>query len=96
MAVKYLRKLTSEIIAKNEIFFRNLKEANVTLLNIDAPLHFSLPKGEIFLSEGLVSKYLKHESMLVSILAYELVRSENEIYAMVGIVKSCSGLMFRF
>lgn len=80
LALSYLKKLTSEIIGKNEIFFRDLREANVTLLNIDAPLHFSLPKGEIFLSEGLVSKYIKHESMLVSILAYELVRSEKLLY----------------
>jgi hypothetical protein len=77
---KYLQSLTEEIISKNEIFFKNLKSANITILDSDAPLHFSLPKGEIFLSKGLISKYLKHESMLVSILAYELVRSENLLY----------------
>jgi hypothetical protein len=77
---KYLESLTAEIVAKNEIYFKHLKQANVTILNISAPLHFSLPKGEIFLSSGLISKYLKHESMLVSILSYELVRSENFLY----------------
>lgn len=76
----YLKKLTSEIIAKNEIFFKNLKEASVTILELDAPIHFSLPKGEIFISTGLISKYIKHESMLVGILAYELVRSEKLLY----------------
>ena len=80
MAKAYLSTLTSEIIAKNEIFFKNLKEASVTILDIDAPLHFSLPKGELFITQGLIAKYLKHESMLVSILAYELVRSENLLY----------------
>lgn len=80
MAIKYLKSITSEIIAKNEIFFKGLKEATVTILNMEAPLHFSLPKGEIFISQGLISKYLKHESMLVSILSYELVRSENLLY----------------
>lgn len=80
MARKYLGSLTAEIIAKNEIFFKNLNKATVTILNMAAPLHFSLPKGEIFISQGLISKYLKHESMLVSILAYELVRSENLLY----------------
>lgn len=80
LAQKYLDKLTAEIISKNETFFKNLKEATVTILDLDAPVHFSLPKGELFLSQGLISKYIKHESMLVSILSYELVRSENLLY----------------
>jgi hypothetical protein len=79
-ARKFLETLAGEIISKNEIFFKNLKKTNVTILNTDAPLHFSLPKGEIFLSSGLISKYIKHESMLVSVLSYELVRSENLLY----------------
>lgn len=78
---EYFRELLSEIIARNEIFFRELRSAEVTLLDTDAPLHFSLPKGEIFISRGLLAKYMKHESMLVSILSYELVRSEKLIYS---------------
>lgn len=77
---KYLDLLTSEIISRNEIFFKSLKKANVTILETMSPLHFSLPKGEVFISSGLISKYIKHESMLVSILSYELVRSENLLY----------------
>lgn len=77
---KYIQGLADEIVGKNEIFFRKLKSANVTIINSSFPLHFSLPKGEIFLSSALVSKYLKHESMLVCILAYELVRSEKVLY----------------
>lgn len=77
---KYLRWVLNEIISNNEIFFKELKTANVTVLDSDAPLHFSLPKGELFISRGLLAKYIKHESMLVSILAYELVRSENLLY----------------
>ncbi|MFL5783705.1 MAG: hypothetical protein ACJ76H_03775 [Bacteriovoracaceae bacterium] len=77
---EYFKELLSEIIARNEIFFRELKSAQVTVLDTEAPLHFSLPRGEIFLSRGLLAKYLKHESMLVSILSYELVRSEKLLY----------------
>jgi hypothetical protein len=76
----YFHELLTEIIARNEIFFKELKGAQVTVLDTDSPLHFSLPKGEIFLSRGLLGKYMKHESMLVSILAYELVRSEKLLY----------------
>jgi hypothetical protein len=77
---RYLMTLLSEIIQKNEIFFRRLKTASITIIEHEAPLHFSLPRGEIFLSTGLVAKYIKHEAMLVSVLAYELVRSEKLLY----------------
>ncbi len=79
-SLSYFHELLSEIIARNEIFFKELKEAHVTILDTDSPLHFSLPKGEIFISRGLLAKYVKHESMLVSILSYELVRSEKFLY----------------
>lgn len=77
---KYFSDLAVELISNNEIFFTDLKSAKITILDTDAPLHFSLPKGEIFISRGLISKYIKHESMLVGILAYELVRSEKLLY----------------
>ena len=83
---KYIKGLTKKIISNNEIFFKTLKEARVTIINTDVPLHFSLPKGEVFLSKGLISKYIKHESMFVSILAYELVRSENLLYPKITLV----------
>jgi hypothetical protein len=76
----YIRGLLNEIIANNEIFFRELKKGEITVIENDAPLHFSLSRGEIFLSTGLITKYLKHESMLVGILSYELVRSEKLLY----------------
>jgi hypothetical protein len=78
--LKYLQDMLEHILGNNEIFFKSLKSGNVTILDLEAPLHFSLPKGEIFLSKGLVAKYIKHESMLVCILAYELVRSEKLLY----------------
>lgn len=76
----YFSNLTSEILGRNEIFFKNLQSANITLLNLEIPLHFSLPGGEIFLSKGLMTKYVRHESVLVSILSYELIKSEKNLY----------------
>jgi hypothetical protein len=76
----YFQSLLSDVISKNEIFFHYLRRAEVTVIDTEIPLHFSLPKGEVFLSKGLVTKYIKHESMLVSILAFELVRSEKLLY----------------
>lgn len=77
---KYLQNLVNDIITNNEIFFKKLKTATVTIIDTESPLHFSLPKGELFISRGLITKYIKHESMLVSILSYELVRSERLLY----------------
>ncbi len=77
---RYVQDLVNEIISKNEIFFKRLKTAKVNIIELESPVYFSLPKGELFISSGLISKYVKHESMLVSILSYELVRSENLAY----------------
>ena len=77
---KYIENLISDIISNNEIFFKKLKNGRVTIIDTESPLHFSLPKGEIFLSRGLITKYLKNESMLVCVLSYELVRSEKMLY----------------
>lgn len=76
----YWHKTIAEVLDRNEIFFRKLSRANVTLLNLDIPLHFSLPGGEIFLSKGLLTKYVKHESVLINILSYELIKSEKNLY----------------
>jgi len=77
---KYIENLLTDILANNEIFFKKLKKGTITIIDSESPLHFSLPKGEIFLSRGLITKYLKTESMLVCVLTYELVRSEKLLY----------------
>lgn len=77
---KYLEGLISDIISNNEIFFKKLKIGTITIIDSESPLHFSLPKGTIFLSRGLITKYIKTESMLACVLSYELVRSEKLLY----------------
>lgn len=77
---RYFEKTSREVLERNEIFFRKLENAKITLLNLEIPLHFSLPGGEIFLSKGLMTKYVKHESVLVSILSFELIKSEKNLY----------------
>lgn len=77
---KYLENLLSDIIANNEFFFKKIRQGTITIIDSESPLHFSLPKGMIFLSRGLITKYLKTESMLACVLSYELVRSEKLLY----------------
>lgn len=76
----YLQNLSQQLINNNETFFKNLTKVNVTVLDKETPLYFSLPDGEIFMTSGLIRKYIKHESVLMSILAYEMVRSEKYLY----------------
>ena len=76
----YLESLVQEILTNNEIFFKKLKYASITVIDTEIPLHFSLPKGSIFLSKGLITKYLKNESLLICLLSFELVKSEKLLY----------------
>jgi hypothetical protein len=78
--INYVQSLMEDILISNEIIFKKLKSAKLTILNTETPLHFSLPKGEIFLSKGLITKYLKNESMLACVLTFELVKSEKLLY----------------
>lgn len=76
----YLESLAMDIVNNNEIFFSKTKKVDFIILNTETPLHFSLPPSKIFLSRGLITKYIKHESMLAGILSYELVRLEKNAY----------------
>lgn len=77
---KYLQNLSQEILTKNEIFFKRIKQVEVIILDRMEPLHFSLPGGFVFLTSGLILKHIKHESMLASIISFELVRNELLLY----------------
>jgi hypothetical protein len=77
---EYLNDLMLETIQNNELFFTQIKQPEVVVLKNEQPFHFSLPTPIIFLSSGLIKKYIKHEALLASILSYELVRIEKKIY----------------
>jgi hypothetical protein len=77
---KYLKNHALRIIQHNELFFRQSENVEFYLIQSSIPFHFSLPERKIFISSGLVQRYIKHEGILASIIAYELVRSEKIIY----------------
>jgi len=79
-STKYLDQIIQEILSKNEVFFKNFKVASPIIFKNDSPLHLSLPGGQIYLSSALIKKYLKNESILASILAYELVKIHHALY----------------
>ena len=79
---KYLQKLESKIKNTNELFFSKTKnnKNKYYLIKDKRPVAFSSPKGKIFLTTGLIKKYIKHESNIVSILVFELVKIEKKLF----------------
>lgn len=77
---KYLRKLSDIIIKNNELFFTKSKEVNFYIIEDETPFHFSLPGQNIFISSGILKKYVKSENILFCLLTYELILSEKNIY----------------
>ncbi|MBL7664136.1 MAG: hypothetical protein JNM93_03300 [Bacteriovoracaceae bacterium] len=76
----YLVKLADGIIKANELFFDQKLKTKITIVKSYNPFYFSLPDRSIFLSTGLLQRYVKHEGILASIIAYQLVRAEKRIY----------------
>ncbi len=76
----YLDRIIQKIISKNELFFKQEKLNKVYVVQDSQPFHFSFPDRHLFFSSGLIAKYIKHEGILASIIAYELVRSEKLIF----------------
>lgn len=83
---KYLQSIANDIISNNELFFTSKHEPRFWVVESNSPFHFSLPGMKIFVSSGLISKYIKNEKLLYSVLAYELIRSEKNIYKKLQIV----------
>ncbi|MBY0517772.1 MAG: hypothetical protein K2P81_12755 [Bacteriovoracaceae bacterium] len=76
----YIENLSLVILQNNELFFSNAKKPTIHVIKSAIPFHFSLPGGIVFLSNSLINKYIKHEAILASILAFEFVRSEKQLY----------------
>ncbi len=79
-AKEYLENLALVVLENNELFFSEGVRPKLHIVKHAVPFHFSLPGRVIFLSTALLNKYVKHEAVLASILSYELVRSEKQIY----------------
>ena len=84
-SASYLRNLLEKIISNNKILFKkfvtNNQRARVLILNDQRPFHFAIPGGKIFISSGLLKKYIDHEGLFVSVLAIEVIKSHQQIAA---------------
>ncbi len=82
----YLEEIMQKIIENNESFFLKKIIPEVYLIKSDIPLIFSVPKNKIFLSTGLVLKYIKYENLLVATLSFEMIRIQQSLYTKRAIV----------
>lgn len=76
----YLEEVATNIIKNNELFFTSSDKTTFYIIDNSAPFHFSLPGRKIFVSSGLIKKYIKSEKILYCLITYELIRSEKKIY----------------
>lgn len=83
---QYLESVARGITENNELFFANGNKPVFRVVKSPIPFHFSLPGMRVFFSTGLVAKYIKSEKLLYSVIAYELIRSEKNIYRKIHIV----------
>jgi hypothetical protein len=78
--LKYLKSIVKKITANNELLLDGPKKISFYLIKESAPVIFSLPGYQFFISSGLLKKYFKNESILISALAYEVIKSGRTIY----------------
>ena len=77
---KYLNRIYKKIQDNNELLFKGRQKAKFYVVKSKYPFHFSLPKGNFFLSSTLVKKFLNTEDLLLSVLTFEMIKSNRNIY----------------
>ena len=77
---EYINHFSQKIIRRNELFFKDLKRVKIYIIKDTRSYHFSLPSDKIFLSSGLISRYIKNENLFASVVSYELIRIAKNLY----------------
>ncbi|MBF0312859.1 MAG: hypothetical protein HQK52_05550 [Oligoflexia bacterium] len=76
----YLQSIFTTLATNNELLLRPINGPKFFILKNYIPLYFSLPGGKIFLSLGLIQKYIRNEADLLSVLAFEFIKSYLNLY----------------
>ncbi|MDH4467765.1 MAG: hypothetical protein QE271_06875 [Bacteriovoracaceae bacterium] len=82
-SLKYINNLAHNLLDANELMFGLpdvMPNVQVYLIKDNRPFHFSLPGYQIFISTGILDKYIQNESYLMCLLIYELLRARFDIY----------------
>ena len=76
----YLKRIYKKIQDNNELLFTGRQNAKFFIVKSKYPFHFSLTTGHFFLSSALMKKFLSTEDLLMSVLAFEMIKSNRNIY----------------
>jgi len=76
----YLNGIYNRLVKNSELIFDRKDTPKFFIVKNRAPFYFSLPGSRIFISSGLLVKYLKNEQLLVAALAHEVIKSQKNLY----------------
>ena len=85
-SINYLKGIYKHFLKTNKFLLNDKVKPNFYFVKNKKPFYFSLPGGAIFLSTGLLNKYIKSEKLLAGILSHEIIRSNRYLYPKVTTV----------
>jgi hypothetical protein len=76
---RYLTEIFRRIQSNNELLLPK-GDPSFYIIRDKTPFIFSLPNYQFFISRGLIKKYFKNESLLISAFTFQVVKSGRKIY----------------
>ncbi len=77
---RYLSEIYSRLVLNNELLLNSKIRPTFYLISHPTPVIFSLPKGQFFISDSLIKKYIKSEEILVAALTFQIIKSHRNLY----------------
>ncbi|MBF0207116.1 MAG: hypothetical protein HQK53_09525 [Oligoflexia bacterium] len=78
--IRYLNEIYKKLTVYNELLLHPNSFPRFYIIKNQTPFYFSLPRGSFFLSLGLLQKYIRNESDLISILCFEIIKNSLNLY----------------
>ncbi len=79
-SILYLNTIHHRIVKNNEVFLEDSVAPRFVVFNHGYPIIFSLPGNIYYISQTLLSKFLKNEQMFIAALTREVIRSSRRIF----------------
>jgi len=80
ISLTYLNSIYEKILKNNEILLDRKIQLKFFLIESETPFHFSLPRGQIFFSSGLIQNFFESENLFICAFSFEIVKSHRNIY----------------
>lgn len=77
---RYLKEVHNRIFKNNELLLDTKDEISLKIIKNKAPIIFSLPGQQVYMSSGLIKNYIQNESLFLAALTYEIIKSARGVY----------------